>query len=48
MKGGCRPHEAIYFYNNSDGKNVKRIINNHLNSDYIIELNEDGYKKIET
>ena len=47
MKGGCRPHEAISFYKNSDGRNVRRILNHKLKSDHVIKF--DGtYKKVET
>lgn len=45
MKGGCRPHEAISFYKNSDGRNVRRILEKRLDSDHMIEFDGQEYKK---
>lgn len=48
IKGGYSLEEATNFYENSDGRNVDRIIENRLNSDYIINFNGIEYKKVET
>lgn len=43
MQGGSRPHEAISFYENSDGVNVRRILNHRLESDITLEYNGHEY-----
>lgn len=43
MQGGARPHEAITFYENSDGVNVRRIMNHRLASDVIFTFDGETY-----
>ena len=42
---GISIEEAIKFYNNSDSKNVERVIKNHLESDCVIIFDGKEYKK---
>ncbi len=46
-KGGYSIEEAIIFYENSDGRNLDRVINHRLNSNHIIYFDGE-YKKKET
>jgi len=46
MKGGISEEEAIKFYEKSDSRNVKRVLNNSLNADLQLELLSNGkYKR---
>jgi pantothenate kinase len=46
MKGGISEEEAIKFYEKSDSKNVKRVLNNSLKSDLQLELLSNGKYKM--
>lgn len=41
-KGGLSKEAAIKFYEKSDSKNVKRVLNNRLKADLVLELSNDG------
>ncbi|ABR32714.1 nucleoside/nucleotide kinase family protein [Clostridium beijerinckii] len=41
-KGGGSKEAAIKFYEKSDSKNVKRVLNNSLKADLVLELSNDG------
>lgn len=45
MKGGALPHEAVAFYENSDGKNVERVLKHHLAADTTLVFDGKTYKK---
>lgn len=42
MMGGSLPHQAIRFYEESDRKNIKRILNHVIVADKILQLKEDN------
>ena len=43
IMGGSFPHEAVHFYKNSDGRNVRRILEKRLASDYIFVFDGESY-----
>ncbi|MCM8710152.1 nucleoside/nucleotide kinase family protein [Clostridium sp. SYSU_GA19001] len=46
IKGGLSEEAATNFYEQSDSKNVKRVLNNSLNADLQLELLSNGKYKI--
>ncbi|ENK0838596.1 nucleoside/nucleotide kinase family protein [Clostridium sporogenes] len=45
IKGGLSQEAAVKFYEKSDSKNVKRVLNNSLNADLQLELLNNGKYK---
>ena len=45
MKGGALPHEAVAFYENSDGKNVERVLAHKLPAHTTLIYDGKTYKK---
>ncbi|MDU1320689.1 MAG: nucleoside/nucleotide kinase family protein [Clostridium botulinum] len=45
IKGGLSQEDAVKFYEKSDSKNVKRVLNNSLNADLQLELLNNGKYK---
>ena len=47
IKGGVTPQEALKFYKRSDKKNVKRVMENRIDSDVVLKLKDSNeYEKI--
>jgi len=46
IKGGLTPKEALDFYERSDGKNIRRVMDNQLAADLVLELSENEEKII--
>ena len=42
MKGGCAPHEAMRFYETSEKRNIKRIMEHQMPCDIKLQLTHDG------
>ncbi len=48
IRGGLMPEEALAFYNRSDGKNVRRVMDHHLTADLVLKLQSNGeLRKVE-
>lgn len=45
MRGGALPHEAVAFYENSDGKNVERVLQHQLPANTTLIFDGTTYKK---
>lgn len=47
MKGGLSREASVEFYEKSDGRNVKRVLDNSLNADLQLRLLNDGKYRVE-